>query len=85
MTVYEELKARGLIAQVTDEEESKLIDGAGHLLYRFRPDGGQPPCRSFHGALSYEAPAGGGKRPIAPKRRRHRLIGDPAKKGLSAI
>ena len=35
MTCYEELKARGLIAQVTNEEEiSKMINGKGCFLYR---------------------------------------------------
>ena len=36
MTVYEELVARGLIAQVTDEEEIKETDQQrkGHILHR---------------------------------------------------
>ena len=36
MTLYEELKARGLIAQVTDEEEITRPDQQrqGHLLHR---------------------------------------------------
>lgn len=36
MTCYEELKARGLIAQVTNEEEiSKMVNrGEGRFLYR---------------------------------------------------
>ena len=42
MQLYDELKARGLIAQVTNEEEiSKMInERQGDLLYRLRPDGG---------------------------------------------
>lgn len=36
MQIYEELRARGLIAQVTDEEEIReLVNaGQGHVLYR---------------------------------------------------
>ena len=36
MTVWEELKARGLIAQVTDEDEIKEMvnNGKGYFLYR---------------------------------------------------
>ena len=36
MTVWEELKARGLIAQVTDEDEIKEMvnNGKGNFLYR---------------------------------------------------
>ena len=36
MQIYEELKARGLIAQVTDEEEIREVinSGQGHLLHR---------------------------------------------------
>mgnify|MGYP001771723365 FL=1 len=34
MGIYEELKARGLIAQVTDEEEIReLINGGGARFY----------------------------------------------------
>ena len=41
MTLYDELVARGLIAQVTDEEEIKELDQQwkSYFLYRFRPDG----------------------------------------------
>ena len=36
MTIYDELKARGLIAQVTDEDEIKGVDQQrqGDLLHR---------------------------------------------------
>ncbi len=41
MTLYDELVARGLIAQVTDEDEIKELinNGKATFLYRFRPDG----------------------------------------------
>ena len=34
MTLYEELKARGLVAQITDEEIIDLINNEGYFLYR---------------------------------------------------
>ena len=46
MGIYEELQARGLIAQITDEE--KIRNLINH---------GQPPCRAFYGALLDEASA----------------------------
>ena len=54
MTAYEELKARGLIAQVTNEEEINK-DGQrreGRILYRFRSNRGQPARRTFYGACA---------------------------------
>ena len=40
MTLYDELKARGLIAQVTDEEEIKnLINNGKAVFYREGSDG----------------------------------------------
>ena len=43
MTVWDELKARGLIAQVTDEEEIKEMVNNGKATFYAHPDGGQ--CR----------------------------------------
>ena len=37
MTLYDELVARGLIAQVTNEEEIKKMINEGNLLHRLRP------------------------------------------------
>ena len=34
MTVYDELVARGLVAQVTDEDELKELINASKILYR---------------------------------------------------
>ena len=61
MKLYDELKARGLIAQVTNEEEiSEMINnGKADVLYRLRPDRRQPARRSLHGALPDEAHADG--------------------------
>ena len=48
MTCYEELKARGLIAQVTNEEEiSKMINEGKAVFYiGFDPHRRLPPCRA---------------------------------------
>ena len=50
MTIYDELVARGLIAQVTDEKEIKeLINN------------GKPSRWTFHGSLPYEETSDGRK------------------------
>ena len=54
MTVFEELKARGLLAQLTDEEEIKELINAGKATFYIG-------FGSFHGAVSDEASADGGK------------------------
>ena len=48
MNVLDILKERGFIDNQTHaaELESYLNKRGGKLLYRFRPDCGQPPCRS---------------------------------------
>ena len=50
MQIYEELVARGLIAQVTDEKEIRELVNCG-----------QPSRRTFYGAVSDEAFADGWK------------------------
>ena len=52
MTVFEELKARGLLAQLTDEAEIRDLINAGKATL----DGG-----TFYGAVADEAPADGGQ------------------------
>ena len=52
MGIYEELQARGLIAQVTDEERIRDLVNNG------RSDGGQSSRRTFYGTVSDEASAG---------------------------
>ena len=73
MTLYEELKARGLIAQVTDEDLiSDLINNGKATFYiGFDPTGGQPPCRTFHGPLSDETSADGRQQADRPDRWRN--------------
>ena len=63
MQIYEELKARGLIAQVTDEEEIRELvnTGEGHVLHWIRSHGGQPACGALYGAVPDEASANGGQ------------------------
>ena len=74
MKLYDELKARGLIAQVTNEEEISETDQQrqGDVLHRLRSDRRQPACRSLHGALPDEAHADGGQQADRAHRRRHR-------------
>ena len=52
MGVYEELQARGLIAQVTNEEEiRKMVNEKGQCYPSALTNRGQPSCRTFHGTL----------------------------------
>ena len=63
MGVYEELVARGLIAQVTDEDEIKELVNSGKAVFYigFDPTAEQSARRSLYGALPYETLADGGK------------------------
>lgn len=62
MTVWDELKARGLIAQVTDEEEIKEMvnNGKATFYIGFDPTADSS-CRTFHGTLPDETSADGRK------------------------
>ena len=61
MELYDELTARGLIAQVTDENEIRKMINAGNVLYRLRPDSRFAARRAFYGSVPYEAASDGGK------------------------
>ena len=68
MTCYEELKARGLIAQVTNEEEiSKMINEGKAVFYI----GFDPTADSLHGSVPDEAAADGREPAHRPHRRRN--------------
>ena len=55
MTLYDELVARGLIAQVTDEDRIKeLINNGKATFYRIRSNGGFASRGSFHGTYTDE-------------------------------
>ena len=54
MTLYDELVARGLIAQVTDEEEIKELINNGKAVFYIGFDPRQSSCRTFYGTLSDE-------------------------------
>ena len=58
MTVYDELVARGLIAQVTDEEEIKELVNNGKAVFYI---GFDPTADSLHGTLPDETSADGRK------------------------
>ena len=61
MGVYEELQERGLIAQITNEDEVRELinNGKGCILYRLRPDCGQLARWSLYGTLPYEKASNG--------------------------
>ena len=52
MNIYDELKARGLIAQVTDEAEisTMINEGKATFYIGFDPHRRQPHCRSLYGS-----------------------------------
>lgn len=74
MTLYDELIARGLIAQVTNEEEIKnMIDNGKATFYiGFDPTADSLHVGPFHGVVSDEAFTDGGQPSHCPDRRRHR-------------
>lgn len=61
MTVYDELVARGLIAQVTDEELIKNLinNGKATFYIGFDPTADSLKCRTFYGTLLYEKTSDG--------------------------
>ena len=70
MGIYEELVARGLIAQVTDEKEIREMINNGKATFYI---GFEPACRPLYGALPYEASANGRQPTRSAYRRRYRL------------
>ncbi len=75
MQIYEELKARGLIAQVTDEEEIRELVNAGKATFYigFDPTADSLHVGHFMAPVPDEAPADGREPPCGPGGRRHRL------------
>lgn len=73
MGVYEELVARGLIAQVTDEDEIRELVNSGKATFYigFDPTA-TAPCRSLYGSLPYEKTSDGRQQANCTRRRRHR-------------
>ena len=62
MTVWEELQARGLIAQVTNEDEIKEMVNNGKATFILAlTHCRQPSCRTLYGALPDEASSDGRK------------------------
>ncbi len=74
MGIYEELQARGLIAQVTDEEEIRELVNNGKAVFYI---GFDPTADSLHVghfmALCDETSAGSGQQTDRPDRRRNRI------------
>ena len=73
MQIYDELIARGLLAQVTDEDEIRdLVNNwKSNVLYRIRLHRRQSDRRSLHGTDPDETDADGRKQTDRPDRRRH--------------
>ena len=75
MKIYDELVARGLIAQVTDEQEIReLVDNGKATFYiGFDPTADSPACGPLYGPVPDEAAADGRQHAHRSDRRRHRL------------
>ena len=63
MQIYEELQARGLLAQVTDEKEIREMvnNGKATFYIGFDPTADSLHVGTFHGPVPDEAAADGGK------------------------
>jgi hypothetical protein len=74
MTLYDELVARGLIAQVTDEDEIRELinNGKATFYIGFDPTADSLHVGHFHGPVPDEAAAGRRQPPDRADRRRHR-------------
>ena len=75
MQIYEELKARGLIAQVTDEEEIRELvnNGKATFYIGFDPTADSLHVGHFMALCLMKRLQMAGNRPYRPDRRRHRL------------
>ena len=72
MTLYEELQARGLVAQITDEEIIDLINNGKATFYiGFDCTADSLTAGHFHGSDPDEASADGRQQAHRPDRRRH--------------
>lgn len=80
MTLYDELKARGLIAQVTDEEEIKNLINAGKATFYigFDPTADSLHCGHFMTLVFMKRLQLAGNRPIALIGGGTGMIGDPS-------
>lgn len=80
MTLYDELVARGLIAQVTNEEEIKELinNGKATFYIGFDCTADSLTAGPFYGPYAYEAPSDGGNKPIALIGGGTTMIGDPS-------
>ena len=72
MTLYEELKARGLVAQITDEEIIDLINNGKATFYiGFDCTADSLTAGHFMALTLMKRLQMAGNKPIAPDRRRH--------------
>ena len=86
MKIYDELKARGLIAQVTDEELiSNLInEGRRHFILDLTRQQ-TASCGTFHGALPDETSSDGREQANRSDWRRNRIHRGPIRKNRYAF
>ena len=73
MQIYEELKARGLIAQVTDEEEIRELVNTGKATFYIGFDPTADSLHVGHFAVPDEASTNGGQPSRGFGGRRHRI------------
>ena len=75
MGIYEELQARGLIAQVTDEERIRDLVNNGKAVFYigFDPTADSLHVGHFMALCAYETSSGGGQQAHRPDRRRNRI------------
>ena len=79
MQIYEELQARGLLAQVTDEKEIReMVNNGKATFYIGLTHGGQPSCGTFHGPVLMKRLQMAGNKPIALLGGGTGMIGDPS-------
>ena len=88
MGIYEELQARGLIAQVTNEPEIReMVDNGKATFYiGFDPTADSPARGPFHGTVPHEAaPDGGQSAPSPSSAAAPAMIGDPSGRTRHAL
>ena len=80
MTIFDELKARGLLAQLTDEEEIKELinNGKATFYIGFDPTADSLPVGPFMALCLMKSLQMAGNKPIALYGGGSALVGDPS-------
>ena len=87
MEIYEELKARGLIAQVTNEDEIRELVNAGKATFYigFDPTADSLHVGHFMALCLMKRLQMAGNKPVVFDRRRHRLCRRPVRQNRYAF